>query len=191
MWAPETQILHLTQESQDKANLIQHTITRKKTLQDLSIKREDFLKSLNIQVQIKKLNEQTLKEIQRCFELTNKTNQFNTTGKRWKYDEFITFMRCASNSIFYIKIKDKNTDYGLVGLVYIENNKIIQFIMSCRVIGIDAEIKVMDYIETQIFKSYNQIQGIIIETSSNLPCRNLFKNRHFNLNNGVYIKNKQ
>ncbi len=184
-WSSETQVNKLSDEALNKKNLIEQTVRINKNLKSGELSRQDFILSLNLKIDIirlKNTDEDTL--ISRCFELTNKTNQFNTTGERWKYEDFITFLNNINNKIFYFNVKDKNTNHGTVGVIYIQDNIIKQFLMSCRVIGLDVETVALEYIEKEIFKTYTSIKGVILETQNNIPCRLLFSNNN-------YIKHEQ
>src|SRR5438046_10604167 len=82
-------------------------------------------------------------------ELINKTNQFNTTGKRWTQQECQAAF--ARGTCFYaFKVLDRFTEYGVVGVVITNGSILEQFVMSCRVVGMDVEIAVLgDLLELQ------------------------------------------
>src|SRR5207248_7845569 len=75
----------------------------------------------------------------RTLELINKTNQFNTTGKRWTLQECESLFR-DGGSIFVLEVADRYTVYGIVGVLLVQGGDIVQFVMSCRVVGMDVEI---------------------------------------------------
>jgi FkbH-like protein len=79
--------------------------------------------------------------LRRCIELINKTNQFNSTGLRWKSNEIVSFLK--SGEIFYFDAIDSNVPHGIVGVILIEKSVISQFVMSCRVIGRGIELGVL------------------------------------------------
>ena len=70
---------------------------------------------------------------------------------------------------------DKYTDYGLVGVVIVCDNRIEQWVMSCRVLGYEIEDAVMATIVRSLrAKGIGAIAGRLVETDVNFPCRNLF-----------------
>src|SRR6185369_2124226 len=81
----------------------------------------------------------------RSLELLNKTNQFNTTGVRWSFGQMGEFFGC-SGRMFVFSVADKYSDYGIVGVVLFKLGFIVQFAMSCRVLGLDVETSALHMI---------------------------------------------
>jgi FkbH-like protein len=81
--------------------------------------------------------------IARIAQLINKTNQFNLTTIRRTADEVDTLARSPAHLVLGMELKDKYGDYGLVGVAILEKNNdtcvIDTFLMSCRILGRDAE----------------------------------------------------
>jgi predicted enzyme involved in methoxymalonyl-ACP biosynthesis len=78
--APETQVTVVTNESNRRESMIRSQIDRER--QRAVMSREDFLKGLNGKVGLVTIIDAGCAHFARAFELINKTNQFNTTGKR-------------------------------------------------------------------------------------------------------------
>jgi FkbH-like protein len=166
LWAPETQVPSITEESSRRTAMVQAQIERE-TLRDAT-DRDSFIRSLNVQLELYELAPDHAR-FPRAFELLNKTNQFNTTGKRWQAAEL------ADVRLLAFDVRDRIVDYGLVGVIIVEAAHISQFVMSCRVVGLDAEItamaKVIDMIRAT---TPARITATLLETDTNLPCRDLF-----------------
>ncbi|MDD7960700.1 hypothetical protein PUT90_28520, partial [Klebsiella pneumoniae] len=64
--------------------------------------------------------------------MLNKTNQFNTTGKRWELGEIQAFFD-KGGEIVYVSLKDSTADNGIVGVTLVRPNRIDQAVLSCRV----------------------------------------------------------
>lgn len=171
--AAETQIPYMTDESTKRETMIKGQIEREETRSILS--REEFLATLQLSIKFIRINETDHPEFARTLELTNKTNQFNTNGRRWSFEEVADFLR-DGGSIISFHVADKFTEYGLVGVVYFKDNEIIQYLMSCRVLGMEVE----QYAVAEIVNiaraegGAGAIKATIVETKDNTPCRQVF-----------------
>lgn len=174
LWSSATQVPTLTNESTNRETMIRKQIDREAERAVLS--RDDFLKGLGCKVTITQIRSMAADGFGRSLELLNKTNQFNTTGKRWSSAEIEEFLN-NDGEILSFYVEDKFTKYGLVGVVLIKGTVFVQYVMSCRVLGMEVEASVI----RDIVKKRRQ-QGIrcasfsaeIIETKDNLVCRDVF-----------------
>jgi predicted enzyme involved in methoxymalonyl-ACP biosynthesis len=108
------------------------------------------------------------------FELLNKTNQFNTTGKRWTREECVAAFG-AGVAFYAFEVADHYTEYGLVGVLIVDAAGIRQFVMSCRIMGLEAEMAAVAQIGAQLRASgATAMFAAMIETERNQPCRNLY-----------------
>ena len=111
-------------------------------------------------------------QIKRITQLINKTNQFNSTTKRYSESEILKMMEFYQ--IFSFSLIDKFGDLGLISVVIVKDNNIENFLLSCRVLGRMVERKILylltksnnaaltaDYIKTtknhQIESFYGQL----------------------------------
>jgi FkbH-like protein len=108
-------------------------------------------------------------DMKRAFELLNKTNQFNTTGKRWDEPEFRDFL--GKGRIFIFSAKDKYSNYGIVGVICELNSVIEQMVMSCRVFGLDVEAAAVACIYEKFYLP-NPVGFRFKKTEKNMPARN-------------------
>lgn len=180
LWSSETQVMNLTDESMKRQDLIEAKISLSSDKERMT--RDDFLRSLGIEVKIRVLS-QSSPEFARCFELVNKTNQFNTTGKRWTSAEFVEFI--SQGTIYFFQSKDKLIEHGIVGVFFVRAGEIVQFVMSCRVIGFDIEMAVLGKLSESIADT-TSIRAKIFETDVNMPCRSLYANCGFKLADDGY-----
>lgn len=136
----------------------------------------DFLKSLDMKAEIA-----TFKPVylERITQLTNKTNQFNLTTKRYT----IAQIEQLTNDDNYIKIYGKLTDkFGDNGLVAVTIANILEnqchidlWIMSCRVLKRDMEVAMMCELVKECEKSnVSEIIGRYYETKKNNMVSNLY-----------------
>lgn len=150
----------------------------------------EYLRSLEMQLTIEPINEQTLP---RAAQLTQKTNQFNLTTKRYAEAD----LRSLINNGAYgwtLDVADKFGDYGITGLIIVNAEGMIDtMLMSCRVLGKGVEnafIRIVLYLLRK--KGFQTITGQYIKTSKNSQTANFYPNNGFELiehngdNNAVY-----
>ena len=173
LWAPETQVVTVSDESSRRTEMIQAQFTRETERKQLS--REDFLRAAAPTLSLLTIDGTDHTRFARVFELVNKTNQFNTTGRRWKAEDMETFFRSGGHIIAF-EVKDKFTLYGLVGVVMFQGRHVEQWVMSCRVLGYQIEDAVMATIVAAMREaSPGEVTGRMVHTDVNFPCRDLFR----------------
>jgi FkbH-like protein len=173
LWSPETQIASLTDESARREDMIRSQIVREEERKSLT--REEFLASLNCRVTFLPIRDAGQPEFSRVVELVNKTNQFNTTGKRWTAQEILDF--CATGGeVLAFRVADRFTEYGLVGVLFGRELEIVQFVMSCRVLGMDVELFALAHAATLLRARHagSAVAATLVETADNSPCRDVF-----------------
>lgn len=92
-----------------------------------------FVKSCNIKVTVSTPKKS---DYNRCYELIQRTNQLNLSGKRISNDEIAEIFDSDSYMTHTIRVIDKYGDYGLVGVAVFskqnEKYELQHFVMSCR-----------------------------------------------------------
>ena len=112
----------------------------------------------------------------RSVQLTNKTNQFNLTTKRYNNSELESFLKSKDQISLVARLKDKFGDHGITALVMAKrkNKKIWTidtFLLSCRILGRKVEnILLYELLKKLKQKKANIIDGIYIITNKNLQC---------------------
>ena len=108
---------------------------------------DEYLKNLRMEIKYY-LNDK--KHIKRIAQLTNKTNQFNLTTKRYSENDISLFIKEQKFFVIAIGLNDKFGENGIVGLAIIKvENEIAEIdtlLMSCRILGRKIEFKFMDII---------------------------------------------
>jgi len=185
LWAPETQVADVTSESAARTEMVQAQVRREEERKNFAP--DDFVASLNVKEEFFPIQSVGHPKFKRVMELINKTNQFNTTGARWTQEQFIA--ATAKGVRFYaFEVSDRFTEYGLVGVVIVEGNTISQFVMSCRVMGLDVEATAVGVMANLLRdQGYKQVRGVIVETNKNLPCRSLYERAGFAQQDGAWI----
>jgi len=100
----------------------------------------DFLLSLDIRVDMHTLAQD---ELPRVAQLSQRTNQFNTTGIRYTEAELGALLQEPDIDIRCVSVTDKYGKYGLTGSVFIRRGidvwSVFGFMLSCRVLGRGVE----------------------------------------------------
>lgn len=94
---------------------------------------DDFLRSCNMRLLIGRPYES---ELSRCFELLQRTNQLNASGRRLSMEEVKQYWESEQFDTKVLICKDKFGDYGLVGFAIVKKGDvpvITDFVISCRV----------------------------------------------------------
>jgi len=154
-----------------------------KTEQNSAASMEDFFASLKMTLKISPLDSSNL---WRAAQLCQKTNQFNTTSRRYSEQELID-MVTAGCDVAVVGLEDKYTEMENIGLVVLtpdQQNKdvgrITLFLLSCRVLGRDVEKAVLLWTQNRGQSlGWKHLFGELIETTRNTPSRNLFEQNGF------------
>ena len=142
---------------------------------------EEFYCSLDMQLIIARADASS---IPRIAQLTQKTNQFNLTTKRYTEADIKHFITDDQTDVFYVSLADKFGDQGIVGVVIVkyepERLAIDTFLLSCRVIGLTVETAVLAYLaKLARDRGLSKIRGFYYETRKNAPVRDLYARHRF------------
>jgi FkbH-like protein len=136
LWSAELQPPVITEESIGRASTIRGKAVRDEQSRQLS--REAFLDQLGLKITSTIVSSRTAPQFSRCLELVNKTNQFNTTGRRWTEVELGRMFE-AGGWLLSLSVQDQHAAYGLTAVVICHGTEILQYVMSCRVFGLGVE----------------------------------------------------
>jgi len=145
--------------------------------------REDFLASLKLRMEIA-LVKPNSKRFERALELLNKSNQFNTTGRRWTAQELAAVER--DGFVATVAVGDKFTDYGDTLIAVVRGDRIEQLVMSCRVIGLGVEQAAVAAIARRVLAGHPRVVARIVETNANILARDLFARCGWTLTDGEW-----
>jgi FkbH-like protein len=177
LWAPETQVVSITDESARREDMIRKQIVREETRAAMT--REEFLAGLDCRVHFLEITSTDQPEFGRALELINKTNQFNTTGKRWSHAEIVEFLR-TEGMLLVFGVTDRFADYGLVGVLLLFKSTIAQFVMSCRVLGMEIELSAVAQAVSVLRSRHPDVIGAVLNsTQDNAACRDIYAKSGF------------
>ena len=172
LWAAETQVATLTDESLRREDMIRRQKVREETRAVLS--RDQFLATLGCVLIFSRIADSAHPDFGRALELINKTNQFNTTGRRWTHAEIGAFLE-DGGVLLAFRVSDRFADYGLVGVLLIHGARIEQFVMSCRVLGMEIESAALAHAALLLrAEAANAICAPLAQTQDNAPCRGVY-----------------
>jgi FkbH-like protein len=142
---------------------------------------ESYLKTLDLTIDV---FVDDLSQISRISQMTQKTNQFNLTTKRYTENEIKGLINSKSHTIITIKISDKYGDNGITGLAILDFNElqIDTLLLSCRILGRNIEYKFMDIIVNLLTdKGIKKINSQYIKTMKNQQVSNYYSRLGFNI----------
>ena len=132
--------------SEDRQRTDQYAANaEREALFELSGNLDDFLRSLQMSVVFGKF---TAADLVRVTQLFNKTNQFNTTTKRYTAEEVAHFATAEETVTLQFRLLDKFGDNGLVSAMILRPDpkqsevlEIDNWVMSCRVFGRQLRVR--------------------------------------------------
>jgi FkbH-like protein len=143
--------------------------------------KEDFYRSLEQVVEITPVAPGTLA---RVAQLTQKTNQFNLTTRRYTEQQIQEMAACPNWRVWSLQVTDRYADNGLVGVAIsrVEGDlcEIDTFLMSCRVIGRTVETALLAKLaEDARERGARLLQGWFLPTKKNAPAQDFYRDHGF------------
>ena len=162
---------HITSEDKVRGEMYK-TESKRKSLKQNFKSLSKWIETLNLKVFIENIKKEN---VPRSIQLLNKTNQMNLSTRRLDEKEFLNWINKKTNLMWTIRASDKFGNYGIIGIISIaiKNNKatLIDFIMSCRVVGRLIEETTVEFLkEFCRKKNIKEISGIYKKTDKNSLC---------------------
>jgi FkbH-like protein len=144
---------------------------------------DEYLESLGLSLEIH-IDKAEL--VSRIAQLTQKTNQFNLTTKRYSETEIKSFLESKEYRVFCFGVRDKYGDYGITGLAIIRltgvTASVDTLLMSCRVLGRNIELRFIDEIVKNLLGAgIVNLEGFYYKTLKNQQVELFFDKIGFNL----------
>jgi FkbH-like protein len=148
---------------------------------------EEYLESLELAAEI---GVPGPAEIPRVAQLTQKTNQFTLTTRRYSEGEVSGLVHAPASDVFYLKLKDKVADLGLIAVAVVRYDGPTAFVesllMSCRALGRGAEDALLAAIFTAAkARGCDQIIGYHEVTKRNGLVNDFYEKRGFRRRDGI------
>ncbi len=164
---------------------------KRKAIQKSSGSLQEYLEKLEL---VAEIGRPTSIELPRVAQLTQKTNQFNLTTIRYTETQIQGFIEDKGSEVFYLKLRDKIDDMGLVAVAIIsfqeKHAEIDSLLMSCRALGRGVEDAFLAYVLNQIRLRLGdgRVTARYVTTSKNQLVTDFYKKAGFseieNSNNG-------
>ena len=144
---------------------------------------EDYLASLEIGFDLYSKDESML---ERIAQMTQKTNQFNLTTKRYSPTDIRSFYESADSDVICIDVFDKYGSSGVTGMVIVKYEEssayIDSLLISCRILGRNIEKaflqKIIERIEQHGAKV---ITAKYVKTPKNAQVEEYYENNGFSM----------
>lgn len=133
---PEFTPTFLTDESRLRRAMYQSSVQRDTAEREFTGSSEDFLRTLDM---VFTIHPADTDDLQRAEELTIRTNQLNSTGRMFSYDELDQLATDPGHLLLVASLEDRHGTYGTIGLALVEKGTerwvIKLLLMSCRVMS--------------------------------------------------------
>jgi FkbH-like protein len=142
---------------------------------------EDFFRSLRQEIEISSVTPATLL---RVAQLTQKTNQFNLTTRRYSEQQIAELAKNPAWKVYAIRVKDRLGDNGLTGVVITHDAQdlaeIDTFLLSCRVVGRTVETAILSFLIDQARRrGRTHLQGWFSPTKKNDLAKEFYAQHNF------------
>jgi len=177
---PELQRLELSQEDIERGRLYAQRRQGIEASQNYS-NVEDFYFSLEQKLEIGNVTPATLARIA---QLTQKTNQYNATTKRYSEQQINELASSPGCEVLWARSRDKFGDNGIIAVLITRQRDqvciIDTFLLSCRVISRGIETALLAFLmERCRAEGIRTVQGSIMPTAKNEPVRSLYERHGF------------
>ncbi len=175
---------HLSQTAEDKKKTLMYKQQALRTSDRKGYNGvEDFLRALKLKIVIFQDNAAL---IPRMSQMTQKTNQFNLTTRRYTERDLDDLIQDPNSIVIAASVSDKYGDSGITGLciaridVQEKRSEIDSFLMSCRIIGRNIEYAIMDALINKLKKrGIRFIDAKYVKTPKNNIVEKFYDNCSF------------
>jgi FkbH-like protein len=159
---------------EDRTRAVMYAAERQRNeLSKKALTTEEFLASLQIEIQFTRCIES---DLSRVAQLTHRTTQFNMTGALHTEQSLSSLLADRRHECWTVRVKDVFGDYGLVGVTLFEvkgsSLRMEIFLMSCRALGRRVEHYVIEQIRRlAVERGAERIVIPVVPTARNRPAR--------------------
>ena len=156
-------------------------VTQHKQIQEKGGDLNSFYTNLNMEVVLIPLNQSPKS---RLTQLINKTNQFNTTTRRYSYEDLEAIER-RGGMTFSLHYRDRIISQGEhIGIIVVEKDEqgsaIALFLMSCRYMQRTIETKVLALLSALLKERGEKVlRALYIPSKKNKPVEHLYESNGF------------
>jgi FkbH-like protein len=169
----------ITAEDTDKTR--QYKVNEERRHLSRGLDLDAYLESLKIECAF---SVDPAEQVVRVAQMTQKTNQFNLTTRRYEVPDIQKFIDSQDHAVIVLEYKDRFGSEGAVGLAIVDylEGRIDTFLMSCRVIGRKVEDQILkkacDLLQA---RGCSQIIAEFIPTTKNQQVSTFYDTHGFSL----------
>ncbi len=143
--------------------------------------KEDFFRYLQQEAEVAPVELSTLA---RVAQLTQKTNQFNLTTRRYSEQQLTEMAATPGCQVLAMRVTDRFGDHGLVGVaITLDKHDLCEietFLLSCRVIGRSVETALLSQVaKSAAARGCRRLGGWFLPTQKNAPSQDFFRQSGF------------
>ncbi len=177
---PAFQRLALSEEDRRRTDIYVAQRERSQTQRNFTSK-EDFFRYLEQEAEVAPLAPETLA---RVAQLTQKTNQFNLTTRRFTEQQISDLIADPHYRVLSLRVRDRFGDHGLVGVAITHDQgeacEIDSFLLSCRVIGRTVESAFLSSLAcAAAARGCVRLNGWFLPTKKNAPAQDFYSQHGF------------
>lgn len=171
----------ITDDSRMRRQMYQSDIVRQQREESFVGTKDEFLATLGMTFTISVAQEA---DLQRAEELTVRTNQLNTTGYTYSYDELNQFRHSDRHKLLIAGLDDKYGSYGKIGLALVECEPeawtVKLLLMSCRVMSRGVGTIMINYILSEAKRAGARLLAEFVSNDRNRMMYITYRFANFN-----------
>jgi len=167
--------LPVTEESKNRRLMYREQEQRDVALQSYQGDYIAFLRDCRIEIDIESLDESNL---QRVYELAQRTNQMNFSGKRYSVEELLALKASTTLETYVVAADDRFGKYGIIGFGVVDSQepRLLDLMFSCRIQSKRVEHAVLSFLLKRFVLSKKQdLHANYRRTPKNAPSGKVFE----------------
>ncbi|MEV4178897.1 HAD-IIIC family phosphatase [Nonomuraea sp. NPDC049709] len=165
---PEFRPRFVTDESARRREMYQGQLARDELEGTFVGTNEEFLAGLEMAFTIAPARRE---DLQRAEELTVRTNQLNSTGRTYSYEELDALRESPDHLLLVASLTDRFGSYGKIGLALVEKRQDVwwlrMMLMSCRVMSRGVGMVMLNHILREAAQAGAAVRADFVETGRN------------------------
>jgi len=166
----------ITSETRHRRSMYRADIERADAGDRFAGPRDAFLATLTMQMHIRRASAD---DLERAEELTIRTNQLNTTGRHYSYDELAALIESPDHLVLVAQLDDRYGSSGTIGLALVDlgpdNWTVRLLIMSCRVVSRGVGTVFLLHLLQRAQASGVRLRASYVPTARNKPMLVTFR----------------
>ncbi|MFF9505293.1 HAD-IIIC family phosphatase [Streptomyces sp. NPDC014656] len=158
----------ITDESRQRRSMYRGQIEREQAESEFVGPSEQFLSDLGMRLSITRARTE---DLQRAEELTIRTNQLNSTGRTYSYEELDALRTSPDHLLLVASLEDRFGSYGKIGVTLIEKGEehwhLRLLLMSCRVMSRGVGTILLNHLMNLAKEAGVTLRADFVETGRN------------------------